>query len=397
MSSGFRLGLCVIVVCLVSRCAVCSTDPLAALSDEFDSDSLGDWRRAYIEDGWNASLIESASISDGVFTAVPFTSGWFQDYRGNFFYKELTGDFIMTSKVNATGRTSAIPSSLFSLGGIMVRRPNGAPGTWTAGNELWTFIAMGTGTTASTQYEVKTTVQSNSNLELRNIGADPELTSSTLQIARFGNNLMVLVQPEGQAWEVLRCYGTQASGAVSPYSEIPGQSGTLQVGMHMYTDWDAWSGQGSPAVANANPPLSLSVSNPDLVISYEFIRFCTPNTSNPLLNQDWFDPTCVPPGSNTYTVNCCLPNVNDVLQVLGVNGDSCVTRTVVDVTSNPTSSPSTSQPTDAPSAAPTRSPVTTEAPTLNPTGAPSGVSRTAPAAFMIVALQASYFYLQLVA
>lgn len=365
-----RRRLCYAMTWAVSIVYYCQgTDPLASLSDEFDSDSLGDWSRAYVEDGWTADLIQSAHVSDGVFTAIPFTSGWFGDYRGNFFYKELSGDFIVTAKANATGRSGIVPVSSFSLGGIMARVPNGATGTWTAGNEVWSFIAMGKGLGSSTQFEVKTTVQSSSVLELRNIGPDPELHTATMQLASFGNNFMVLVQPEGLDWQVFRCYGTSASGAIAPNSEIPAHQGPLQVGMHMYTDWDAWNGQGAPPVANANPALLLNQSNPDLVMSYEYIRFCTPDTSHPLLAQDWFDPGCTGPGT------CCLPNVNDVLQVLGVNGDSCVTSNVVNMTGIPTNAPSTPRPTDAPSGSPTRSPAVTDAPTLNPTSAPSAATR----------------------
>ena len=303
-----------------------TTDPLAGLSDEFDDPAtLANWRRAYLEDGWTADLIETADIANSAFTAVPFSSGWFNELRGNFFFKELTGDFVVTAHVNATGRNAIVPSSTFSLGGLMARVPNLGFGQWDENSEVWTFIAMGTGNRINdaTEFEVKTTVNSGSTLELRTVhptGANNLLSTATLQLARFGNNMMVLVQPDGQPWEVYRCYGTAAAGAAFPRSEVPAHTGPLQVGMNMYSDFTPWNNQPDPN--NASTPLGLGQSNPDLRISYDYIRFCTP-PSNAIMNQDWFDPACNPPGGNVYGPSCCRSGVNAVLQYLGDAGDDC--------------------------------------------------------------------------
>ena len=322
-----NLGLALVLLCRCLLQVYCqTTDPLAALSDEFDDPStLSNWQRAYLEDGWTADLIESAGIADSAFTAVPFASGWFNELRGNFFFKELTGDFVVTAHVNATGRNSIVPSSTFSLGGLMARVPNLGFGQWDENSEVWTFIAMGTGNriNQATEFEVKTTVNSGSTLELRTVhptGGNNLLSTATLQLARFGNNLMVLVQPDGQPWEVYRCYGTAAAGAAFPRSEVPAHGGTLQVGMNMYSDFSPWSSQPDPN--NASTPLSLLDSNPDLRISYDYIRFCTP-PSNAVMNQDWFDPACSIPGGQVYGPNCCRSGVNAVLEYLADAGDDC--------------------------------------------------------------------------
>lgn len=323
---------------------VLGADDLTEQSDEFDANSLGEWSRAFEEDGWATDLLETLEIADGALVAEPHVSSWFEDYRGAFIYKEMSGDIVVTVNVTATGRSTEVPGSEFSLGGLMMRRPNGATGSWTAGDELWTFIAMGTGTetNTSTQFEVKTTASSSSTLELQSV-ASP---SALLQLVKVGGNLVVLVRVEGEDWRVHRCYGS-GGAAPAPRSLIPDVSDTVQVGMHMYSDFSTFSDGRTGAEANAEPVIA--GGNPDLRIVYEWIRFKRPSFGT---GVDLFATACSAPSGLSYVGNCCDPTREAaILAAFGDNG--------FDLPDGSTPAPggSTPAPSSSPSAAAPRRPL----------------------------------------
>jgi hypothetical protein len=54
----------------------------------------------------------SLEVEPGMVVYIePYTSTWFDDYRGVFLYKEITGDYIVSTRVRATGKGSATPTS----------------------------------------------------------------------------------------------------------------------------------------------------------------------------------------------------------------------------------------------------------------------------------------------
>jgi len=322
-------------------------DPLADLSDEFeDPSSLSDWQRAFEEDGWQHDLIETETIADGALTLEPYASGWYQGFRGNLFFKNVTGDFVVTANVTATGRSTQVPSAVYSLGGLMARVPVSTSGNYMTGQETWTFIATGTGTktsgpgTGTTEYEVKTTVNSNSVLSL----ADGSPTggphpNTLLQLARFGNNIVVLVKPEGSDWRVHRCYGTSAAGAPVPNSELPNES-VLQVGMNAYSDYDGFTTGKTEMEANSDPP-NLS-ANPDLRINFHWIRFCQPGLPASIENANFWAQSCSNNG-NVWMENCCTPEATtNLLPLLGDRGFACAVPSDAGTPPSPSSSPSSS-------------------------------------------------------
>ena len=122
-----------------------ASDDLTPLSDEFDDMStLSRWQRVYVVEGWGANQLETQNINGtraGRMVMMPFTSTWFNDYRGELTFKEVQGDFIVTADVEATSRSgSGPPSSAFSLAGLMVRAPRQiTPATWRPGGENYIF------------------------------------------------------------------------------------------------------------------------------------------------------------------------------------------------------------------------------------------------------------------
>ncbi len=79
------------------------------LSDEFDNPaSLSDFQRVWRREHWPFDQLQLQVIGQvpGRLTMQPHSSGWYEDYRGELTYKELSGDVVATTLVyprNAAG------------------------------------------------------------------------------------------------------------------------------------------------------------------------------------------------------------------------------------------------------------------------------------------------------
>jgi len=266
-------------------------DDLAPLSDEFDdAGTVSDWSRINVTEQWFADQLEQFDVSVsqlGRMVLMPFTVVWYGDFRGPLVYKEVMGDFVVTTQVRSTGRDGvSVPQSQYSLAGLMIRAPRGiTPPTWMPGGENYVFFSLGHGDNGGTsfQVEVKTTMNSVSNLTLTNVSAD----TAILQIARLGDYVIVLRQEPGEPWIVHRRYNR---------SDFPS---TLQVGAVSYTNWEK-AQTFAPFVHNStvlDPPLPPEVTdpspglpfNPDVIGSYDYIRFFRPTLPADLVGVDLTD------------------------------------------------------------------------------------------------------------
>jgi hypothetical protein len=251
-------------------------DDLAPLSDEFnDPSTLTQWQRVYAVEGWGANQLESQQIIGGRMVMMPFTSTWYNDYRGELTFKEVTGDFVVTADVESTQRNgSGAPRSPYSLGGILIRTPRAiTPATWHSGDENYVFLSLGAGDQPRTfQFEVKTTVNSSSTLHLTPAGT----SRAVLQLARIGPYVITL-HNVGGVWSVHRRFLR---------IDFPQ---TLQVGMTTYTDYPTASTL-SPFVHNSTV---IHGGNPDLVASFDYFRFERPRVPESLAGANLSDASAV--------------------------------------------------------------------------------------------------------
>lgn len=243
-------------------------DDLLALSDEFDDPgTLRNWQDHATVEGW-PSWIEAVDVdttSSGHLFLIPLSSGWYQDYRGVFLFKTVTGDFDVTTRVQATGKQSELPKRAFSLSGLMVRQPRQVTmETWTPGHENWLFITTGFGDhhpqrAGKPQIETKTTVNSRSTLVLR-------LSRSgwvDLRAVRVGQTFLMLYRFPGDAWQISQIY------------QRPDLPPTLQVGLNAYSS-NGTSGDVVAFNRTARPEPG------DLIVRSDYIRFRRPSLSQDL-------------------------------------------------------------------------------------------------------------------
>ena len=264
--------------CLLLLISTLGTSQLQLLNDEFNNgSSITNWSDNNLIEGWNIQQLAWHNINDslaGNFQIAPHTCAWFNEWRGPMMYKLVSGDFVVTTEVLVTNRNGvSVPSSIFSLAGILIRSPlsytNGQAG-WSSGEQNYIFLSVGTADNTCTpspcvgQLEVKTTVNSNSTLSITDI---PD-THVQLRFARIDSAFIILYRHvAGGNWIVHQRYNR------------PDFPDTLQVGFTTYTDWPKVQGVGVnfhnnnvliPGVAN-DPQPGVGF-NPDLIANFDFYR-----------------------------------------------------------------------------------------------------------------------------
>lgn len=247
------------------------------LSDEFNKPcNIDDWYNINETEGWGAEQLELHDVAitnDDKLTMMPYTSSWFADYRGILLFKNISGDFIFETSVEASNRAGAgLPSSQYSLSGLMIRTPKslttGAT-DWTGGQENYVFLAMGFAATnhpscsgcAGPHFEVKNTINSNSNLTISSI----ESLNVIIRMVRINGVVLVLRRTPATPFVVHARFDRS--------SNMPD---SVQVGMVTYTDWPNVS-MYDYETQNANvlnDDFDNTVSwNPDLIAQFEYARF----------------------------------------------------------------------------------------------------------------------------
>jgi hypothetical protein len=277
-------------------------DDLDPHSDEFDNPaSIAQWQRVNQTEGWNADQLQIWNVDQtqpGRMVMQPHTAVWYQDWRGPMVFKEVSGDFIFTSEmvigdrddVGGSDADDVPDDATFSLGGIMIRTPRAisnpatdwGPGSrqddGTTNGENYVFLSMGHGTDGQFSFEVKTTRNSRSQLELTPLGQNAN--TATLRIARIGSAVITMYRLPGEEWIVHRRYSR------------PDMPETMQLGLVTYTDWNKAS-DFDPFVHNStvlqggvNDPTPNEPFNPDLVAGFEFARFARPQVPAELAAVD---------------------------------------------------------------------------------------------------------------
>lgn len=173
----------------------------------------------------------SVSVSNGSLHIEPVArSVWYNQSTAIFLYKDVPGDFKVTSYVMArrSSNTSLLPATQFRLGGIMARNAS------TANGQNYVFIVVGADDN-DVSVETKTTVNSVSQYT----GPSWPSGEGELRICRIGATFRLYIRSTGGSWS-LRATFTR--------SDLPN---TLQVGPVAY--------------ANASPA--------DLRMSYQYVRF----------------------------------------------------------------------------------------------------------------------------
>jgi len=197
------------------------------IREDFESkNNLSDWQKLTIEgwpEKWKRCEIDE---NKGCLIIEPKSAGWFEDNFGQLIFKEIAGDFIVTTKVKVEGTSSdKTIKTMFSLAGLFVRSPRTfTQESWRPGQENWLFFSTGSATEpGKPQFEIKSTYQSTSTLKIY-----PAVHGwIELRIVRLGEIFSLLYKYENEKWKLLDQF-------IRP--DLPN---TLQVGLTAYADWES--------------------------------------------------------------------------------------------------------------------------------------------------------------
>jgi hypothetical protein len=161
-------------------------DSLPPLSDEFDDAALTGWAQMQGDVADGATRV---SVGDGLLTIRSARASWVREQRAFFLWKDVTGDFVATARIEVSGASADQPTADWSLAGLLVRRP-------TADRTRENWIGWTTGAVAgATVFERKTTARSSSVLRLL-----PARTGwLELRVVRLGSVFLLLHRyPDGR-------------------------------------------------------------------------------------------------------------------------------------------------------------------------------------------------------
>jgi len=255
------------------------------LNDEFNSPcNLANWQNITEVEGWTtpggdpAEHLEEFDISityPGELYMMPWTTSWFRDIRGALIFKEITGDFIFTTRIIVRNRAGLAvqPGNIFSLAGMMIREPrplitNGNV-DWTPGGENYVFLSIGRGGNGNGgpfELEVKSTTNSVSSLDHPNIG----VSEIFMRMVKVNGVIIVMRSFDNVNWTVHTRFNR------------PDFSETTQLGFVTYTDWprvnSIW-GNSEQGVRNLNTNILNDDYitdygwDPDIIGRFEFARY----------------------------------------------------------------------------------------------------------------------------
>ncbi len=202
------------------------------LSSQFgQATDIDDWTWHHIAEGWSNKVrhVDVNTTRPGMLYMEPRTSVWYYDYTAPFLYHEITGDFVVTTRIRVSGLTGPMPSTIFSLAGLMIRRPrDGTPfnseDEWQADREDYVFLATGTTMRPGQPYiETKSSVRSQPLVKHWPLD-EPGWVD--LRLARIGPSIIALVRLKPDApWQVHERWYRPDLGRV------------VQVGVMAYSDF----------------------------------------------------------------------------------------------------------------------------------------------------------------
>lgn len=237
-------------------------DDLACYSEEFSRpDALAAWRRFHDVEGWpDMTKRLEVNAATGELHLEPWTSGWYADFHAPFVFREVAGDFVVTTRMRADGLAGGLPRTAWSLAGLMVRAPRAVtPATWSPGGEDWLFITTGVADdVAQLVIETKSTRHSVSRLRLHQARAG----WVELRITRRGAAFELASRWDGEEWVVRDRF------------DRPDLPPAVQVGLNAYTDWYSTTAlQSDPRRFNTTV---VKDGKPDLGVRVDWIRFARP-------------------------------------------------------------------------------------------------------------------------
>jgi len=242
---------------------------LDTYSDDFNNTtSLSNWQQFHTVENY-PDKIRSMTVENGILSLQPYASGWYADYQAPFLFKTIAGDFDVRAKVKVSGTNGDLPSSEWSLAGLMVRQAKRSTSeNWQPRHENWLFITTGIAEPKGVpMFEVKTTNNSMSNLKLR----PARKGWVELRVVRVQASFIMMYRYEGEPWTILERFYRPL---------MPPQ---VQVGLNAYSGWNQLPMDVSRDPQKHNATLLKDIPT-DLLFQVDYVHFQKPALNEVKLN-----------------------------------------------------------------------------------------------------------------
>jgi len=238
-----------------------SQPDLTSLSDEFtDANALKQWKRFSEAEG-RPNRIAQADVRDGHLSIIPSSGAWWAGYHGAYLFKEIEGDFVLTTRLKVTGKGGGEPSGIWTISGLLVRAP-------AERQENWVYLMTGRGPAEARVVDSKSTVNG---INLWDI-TPAQAGWYELRIARLGPLFLEMCRPDGGDWTLRKRIVR---------TDLPAR---LQAGINVTSDFKLSS---SMPAAKYNAELFPGRSNSDSLTLFDYVRFQPPPQIESWAGRDW--------------------------------------------------------------------------------------------------------------
>lgn len=227
---------------------------LPSLTDEFDRpDSMRMWKNLSEAEQW-PERIEKSEVKDGVLAIVPGSGAWWAGYHGVYLFKEVAGDFVVTTRVKVTGRDGGEPKNIWTISGLLVRTPADGTAPREQRKENWIYLMTGRGPEEARVIDAKSTVNGINAWDV----TPAQAGWYELRFARLGPLFVALCRPDGGQWMVRRRMWR---------ADFPE---AVQVGINVTSDFRL---SASMPAAEYNAKLFPDRSAADSLTLFDYVRF----------------------------------------------------------------------------------------------------------------------------
>lgn len=177
-----------------------SSSGLSKLSDEFSRpETLREWTTLSQAEDWPGRIerMDIGGASPGRLSIIPRSGAWWGGYHGVYLFKVVRGDFMVTARLQVTGKAGGEPANIWTISGLLVRAPGDLSLAREQRKENWIYLMTGRGPAQARVVDAKSN---------RDGGNAWDITPAAagwyeLRIARIGPLFVLLCRPDGEPWK----------------------------------------------------------------------------------------------------------------------------------------------------------------------------------------------------
>ncbi len=245
---------------------------LQSLNDEFNNPaSISNWK-FLDKTEMHPSKKPAVSINrngNEQLEIVPGESLWWEGYHGTYMYKEISGDFVVSTKMTVNGRNRefpAYPNVTWQVGGILVRAPVDANEDPEQRMENWVFNTYGAGISRKYLIDIGT----NNNNAYTCYPYTGRKGWIDLKIIRVGYYIVAMARAEGDGWVVYERLLRKDFPKMLQVGIMTNSSGDNYPFINLKTKYK---------YAEYNLSAVEFENQPDLIARFDYIRFNRPRMS----------------------------------------------------------------------------------------------------------------------